>query len=169
MRRISIAVALAASMCIPPTRAPAQVLPAVTGAAGGAVAGLVVTLGVVVARATFQSHYLESVGELVGVTGSPMIVLPAAGLALGWGDGDLLAATGVGAAVGLALGAVGGAALGALLSRRPEAPWAGGEMGAAVGLLTGALVAGILHATAEDGDTGPNARSGVPVGIRLRF
>ena len=42
--------------------------------AGGLVGGVAVTLSIVVARATFESYYIGSIGELTGWMGLPVLL-----------------------------------------------------------------------------------------------
>lgn len=110
------------------------------GLVGGALAGVVITLGMVVARARIGRVFLHEMAEVVGWTGSGLVLAPVAGvwLALAWPRA--LGSTAAGAGVGLALGLGLGVVMGAAGSADPAWAWAGGTMGAAVGLVAGALV-----------------------------
>lgn len=120
------------------------VLRAVAGFVGGGLAGVVVTLGVVVARARIGGVFLHELGEVVGWTGLALVLAPVAGVWLALARPWALGITGVGAGAGLAAGAGLGAVMGAVGSADPAWAWAGGTMGAGVGLVAGALV-GILR------------------------
>lgn len=137
------------------------VLQAAAGFVGGALAGVVVTLAVVVARARIGRAFLHELGEVVGWTGLGLVLAPVAGvwLALAWPWA--LGSTGVGAGAGLAVGAGLGAAMGALGSADPAWVWAGGTMGAGVGLVAGAL-AGFLRGRRRTPAGDPGRPTGDP-------
>jgi MFS family permease len=166
MRRVGTWIVVA-SLVIP-GRAGAQELEVVAGAAGGVAAGVVVTMGWLVARATFEEQYLHDASELVGLAGAPLLLGPAAGIGLALWDEDRLRGAGIGAGAGTLLGATVGVGLGELLAGDQTARWAGGVMGAAAGLLVGAVIGG-LH-DPDDEEAGPGTQTArIPVGISIRF
>ncbi|NIP80093.1 MAG: hypothetical protein GWM90_13080, partial [Gemmatimonadetes bacterium] len=118
--------------------------------AGGGVVGLVAgtgaTLGVVVGRARFDEHFMESTRDLVGLPGAPMPVGVAAGGLAGWLGSAPLVGAGAGALVGGAAGVAVGVLAGAAMSDEPEDRWAGGVVGAGIGLWCGLLVGGLAGA-----------------------
>lgn len=137
------------------------VLRAAAGLVGGGLAGVVVTLGVVVARARIGRVFLHELGEVVGWTGLALVLAPMAGvwLALAWPWA--LGSTGVGAGAGLAVGAGLGAVMGTVGSADPAWAWAGGTMGAGVGLVAGAL-AGFLRGRRRAPTGEPGRSAGEP-------
>jgi hypothetical protein len=156
-----------------PRPAHGQALPALAGAAGGMAAGAIVTVGWVVEQATFEEQFLHSPQDLISLTGSPLVLAPAAGFALGLADADLLRTVGVGAGTGLLAGVALGAGLGYSLGGDAQGAWAGGAMGAAVGVLAGITIAVIVDAGSGDDDPAASVARrtprGVPVGLTLRF
>lgn len=120
------------------------VLRTLAGLLGGVLAGVVLTLGIVVARARLQSVFLHELGEVIGWTGLGLLAGPAVGLWLALSGGRLLAPTAGGALAGLVGGAGIGVLAGSLGSADPAWAWAGGVMGAASGMLLGAL-AGLVR------------------------
>lgn len=130
MRRWTATIGLVVCLLLPGP-AEAQVLRAAAGAGGGAAAGIVVTMGWLVQRATFEERYLHSAGDLIGAAGAPLLVGPALGVALALGDADRFRAAGIGAGAGTLFGAALGAGLGELLAGDRTSRWAGGVMGAA--------------------------------------
>jgi hypothetical protein len=105
----------------------------------GAVAGVVLTLGVVVARARFEGYYLDSTSDVFGWMGLPVPIAVAVGAAAGWRSAGLLLELMRAAFAGVVVGAAIGAAVGAISSPEPEDRWAGAVVGGAVGLLAGVL------------------------------
>ena len=167
---------LALLTALAPRPADGQVLPALAGAAGGMAAGAVVTMGWVVEQATFEEQFLHSAQDLISPLGSPLVMAPAAGFALGLADPDLLATVGAGAGAGLLAGAALGTGLGYTLAGDAQGAWSGGAMGAAVGLLAGVAIAaladgddGIADPEAGPGSTARRMGRGVPLGLTLRF
>lgn len=113
---------------------------AVAGAVVGTAAGLGVALGIVVARAHFDNHYLESTRDLLHWQLVPVPLGTLLGAAAGWVGPALLAGTALGLLGGVALGALAGAVVGAATSPEPMDRWAGGVMGAALGIVLGVVV-----------------------------
>lgn len=167
---VALVLATAAATPAPAQAQSSDALTVTAGAAGGVVSGVVVTLGWVVERAAIEQQYLHDATDLVGLLGTPLLVMPAAGVTLAVIDPDMLRAAGVGAGVGVVAGAAGGVVLGHVIAGGQEGRWAGGIMGAAAGLLAGAAFAATTHALAAD-DHGPAdlTPSRVPVGFTLRF
>ncbi|MEQ9401280.1 MAG: hypothetical protein RJQ04_19090 [Longimicrobiales bacterium] len=129
-------VLMAAALAAPSLRA--QTVPAVAGAAVGALAGGLVSTAVITANAR-RGHYLyapeQARWELLPV---PVLAMGAA--VVGARDGGRLwRATGWGGA-GMVVGAALGAWAGHTAWDDPGGVWAGGVMGGAVGLLAGALI-----------------------------
>lgn len=137
------------------------VLRAAAGLVGGGLAGVVVTLGVVVARARIGQVFLHELGEVVGWTGLALVLAPVAGVWLALARPWALGSTGVGAGAGLAVGAGLGAVMGAVGSADPAWAWAGGTMGAGVGLVAGAL-AGFLRGRRRRAAGDPERPAGDP-------
>jgi len=109
----------------------------------GLIGGVILTLGLLVARARFQGAYFHDPDELIGWVGLPLVLGPIAGAWMGAahppGRSIVPAAAGglsVGVAVGAALGTLGG---------DPSWKWAGLTMGGAAGLVLGVWVALLRH------------------------
>ncbi len=170
-RSLIVVTALTIALMAQVNGARAQVLPTVAGAAGGLVAGGIVTLSTAVARTTFTSLYVTDVRDLVGFTGIPLVAGPVTGATLGLLGSDILAGATVGGITGMAGGIVIGAVIGKLLTPEPDGPWIGGEIGAGAGLLLGAAVGGLLRATRRGGGTpsDPGAAARIPVAVTIRF
>jgi hypothetical protein len=109
----------------------------------GVVAGTGVSLGIVVGRARFDQHFMESTRDLVSWQGAPIPVGMLAGGGAGAAGGGALAAAGGGLLIGVLTGAGAGAMVGSIISDEPEDRWAGGVVGGAVGMAVG-LVMGFL-------------------------
>ena len=144
----------------------AQVGRAAIGGAVGAAGGAVITLSIVVARARFQSQYLESMDDLIHWQSMPMLLTPAVGVAFGLAGRDALAASVVGSASGMVLGAAIGAGVGWIGSPQAEGPWAGAVIGAGAGMTVGGLVLGI-RAWLREGDEDEENAEPLRVGVRI--
>lgn len=117
----------------------------VIGAAAGVAGGVVITLGVIVARARWQQIYLEAPDDLVHWQSAPMLIAPAVGVLFGLAGDDALKGSLVGSVTGMGVGAGVGAGLGWLLSDEQEWPWAGGVIGAALGMSVGGIYGGLTR------------------------
>lgn len=139
MRRAPRALLLA-FLVLPWGSAAGTALRVAAGGVLGAVAGTGVTLGIVVGRARFQEHFIESTQDLLSWKSVPIPAGLVAGGAAGAAGGTMLASVAAGIVTGGAVGAVAGAGVGATLSAEPEDRWAGGVVGAALGVFAGLLV-----------------------------
>lgn len=147
--------------------APAQVGPALLGAAGGLVVGGYTTVAIYVTKARF-GRYLFSPDELVALRPEilPVVVLPVAGAVLGAESTTALGRSAGWGAIGFAAGGVVGGLTGRLVSDTDEAPWAGAIIGSSAGLLAGAIL-GAIDGLDDSGGGAPVALSwSVPVGGR---
>lgn len=130
----------------------------VAGGVAGLATGIGVAVGLVVARARFEHRYVESVHELYGVDGLPIVLGVAAGVVVGIAGGPELGASVLGTIVGGAAGAGVGAAVGGASGAGPEAPWAWGILLGAVGMLLGAILGFLLaRRRRRSGRSGPAA------------
>lgn len=116
---------------------------AAIGAGLGVAGGTAVTIAAVVARARFQSEYLDSAHDLIHWQSTPLIVGPIAGVIFGLAGDEALRGSLYGSLGGMLTGAAVGAGLGYLLSEEQEWPWAGGVIGAGLGLAAGGIVYGV--------------------------
>jgi hypothetical protein len=113
------------------------------GLIGGAVGGLILTLGLVVARARVQGAYFHDADELLSWVGAPLVVGPILGAWIGVAHPpgrSILPAAAIGLTIGVALGG----ALGTI-GDDPSTKWAGVAMGGAAGLLLGVWTALLRH------------------------
>jgi len=99
---------------------------AVAGLLAGFLAGVGVTLALLVADARFRGHYLETVGDALGWPIVPVVLGPIVGAWLGRRGGATARSV----------------ALGAALDPHISAGWAGGTIGCGAGILAGAAVGG---------------------------
>jgi hypothetical protein len=135
-------------------------LSGLAGLAGGAVAGGIVTLGLVVARARLDHVYTSHADELVGWVGLPLVLGPLVGAWIGVAHPPGRSVL-PWSAFGLMAGGVLGAALGVWIGDDPARPWSGAVMGGALGLLVGVWVALLRHlrrrrrALEEEWELGP--------------
>jgi hypothetical protein len=113
------------------------------GLLAGLAGGLVVVLGLVVARARIEGAYFHDADELLSWVGLPLLLGPIAGAWIGAAHPPHESIL-PGSAVGLALGAALGAALGTI-GDDPTAVWAGMVMGAASGVVLGVWVPLLRH------------------------
>jgi hypothetical protein len=118
-------------------------LQGLAGLLGGAVGGLILTLGLVVARARFQGAYFHDPDELVGWVGLPLLLGPILGAWIGAAHPPSRSIVPA-AAIGLTVGVTLGAALG-MFGEDPASKWAGLVMGGAGGLALGVWVALLRH------------------------
>src|SRR5688500_3122401 len=118
-------------------------LKGLAGLVGGALVGLVLTLGIVVARARLDGAYFHDPDELLSWIGLPLVLGPLIGAWIGAAHPPGRS-TMSWAAFGLVFGIVVGGALGGLADD-PAGPWAGRVMGAAAGVLMGVWVALLRH------------------------
>lgn len=143
LNRTLLSLAAAAVLSAAPgSRAEAQVLTGLFGAAAGTAAGGYITLTIVVARAQ-TGHYLHEVSDLFGWTSLPVLIGAATGATLGVVDQDRLWTGFIVGAGGTAIGTGVGAITGATISERPEGKWAGAAIGAGVGMALGSIVGAI--------------------------
>lgn len=142
-RMVAAALFVLSTVPLAPGRAVAQDEKPVIGAAAGVAGGVVITLGVIVARARWQHAYLDSPEDLVHWQSTPMIAAPAVGVLFGLAGDDALKGSLIGSTVGMAVGAGVGAGLGWLISDEQEWPWAGGVIGAAIGMSVGGIYGGL--------------------------
>jgi hypothetical protein len=118
-------------------------LKGLAGLLGGALAGVVVTLGIVVARVRIEGAYFADADELVSWIGAPLVLGPLVGAWIGAAHPPGRS-TMTWCAFGLVVGIAGGGVLGAL-SDNPADSWAGRVIGGALGLLLGVSVALLRH------------------------
>lgn len=114
------------------------------GVIGGAVGGLILTIGLVVARARVEGAYFHDPDELIGWVGLPLVLGPIVGAWIGAAHPpgrSILPGAAAGLAAGVALGGV----LGQWLGDDPSGKWAGLSMGGAFGLLLGVWVPLLRH------------------------
>jgi len=106
----------------------------------GAVAGLLVTLGIVVARARLGS-FVYALEDMVAVRWEtiPILLGTAMGAWLGVRDPRATARAVLAGAAGIAIGIGVGGAVGALLSDTPEGVWSGLIIGGVLGMLVASL------------------------------
>jgi hypothetical protein len=107
----------------------------------GLLAGAVVTIAFVVARAALLKVYFHSFEETIGWPAVPLVLLVLAGVALGLAG--RLGRLAIGAAVGAGLGAGLGALFGSAVTADSTGPWAGGVIGAGAGVLLGGVLAAL--------------------------
>lgn len=111
----------------------------------GLIGGLIISIGVIVARAQFMRVYVEYVGDAMGwaalVIGGAVVAAIVATL-LDWCRTRRAALIMLASA---ALASALGTALGALFLDATEGVWAGGVMGCAFGVIVGG-VTGLAHA-----------------------
>lgn len=139
---------------------------AAIGGALGIGGGSVATLAVIVARARFQSKYLDSPEDLVHWQTLPAIAGPVSGVVFGVAGDRVLWGSVIGSTSGLVAGAAVGAGLGAVLSDDPEWTWGGGVIGAGVGVSVGALV-GAFVGWQETDDSERVSTSSIPISVRI--
>ena len=113
------------------------------GLLAGTGGGLIVTLGLVVARARFEGAYFHDPAEVVGWVGLPLLIGPIAGAWIGAADPPEESVL-PGSVIGLVLGGLLGALLGSI-GDDPTGVWAGIVMGAALGLVLGVWVPLLRH------------------------
>ena len=159
---------LPALLAAAPKQARAQgVLPALAGAAGGAVAGGVVTAGWLAVQAT-REVYLWSPGDLADRYLLPPLLGTVAGAVQGSTDADALwAGMAAGAGAGL-LGAGAGYLAGAILGSSDRARWQGLLIGGALGVVSGWVAGSLLHDDGSGGGGGtaaPTLVARFPVGL----
>lgn len=151
---LALAAALVVAAAADPAPAHAQeVVPALVGAGVGFLGGGVATLSMVVGRARWESEYITGTGDLVGLTGAPLVIGTATGLAIGLWDEDRLRRSVIGGAGGMVLGIGTGWVAGIVFGDRRADKWAGAVIGAGIGLAAGALT-GALLPPGEDGSAG---------------
>ena len=144
----------------------AQVGRAALGGAVGLGAGLGITMATVVARARFQSEYLEAVNDLIHWQSAPILLAPAVGGVFGWASEDALRGSVTYGVGGMLAGAAAGAAIGWLASEYPEGPWAGGVIGGGLGLAVGGIVGG-LTGWSDDPDADLDLPGALRFGVRV--
>jgi hypothetical protein len=155
---LAFALTLVATLSVGSSKADAQVLPAVVGGVGGAVAGGVTTLGIFVGRSRAGNFIFDlDDAQQIRLETVPVFAFPLAGVVLGATAPDRLGDVGIGAGVGLVAGAAIGVAFGKVLSESPEGRWAGGIIGGAAGLVLGAVVGGLTA------DPGGGSGSSIPL------
>jgi hypothetical protein len=115
-------------------------LKGLAGLVGGAVVGLILTLGLVVARAQLDGAYFHDPDELISWVGIPLAAGPLVGAWIGAAHPPGRSVM-VWSAFGLVVGILVGAILGSAVTDDPSGPWAGMVMGAAAGVLAGAWTA----------------------------
>ena len=114
-------------------------LKGLAGLVGGAIAGLILTLGLVVARAQLDGAYFHDPDELLSWVGAPLVVGPLLGTWIGAAHPPGSSVM-VWSAFGLVVGILGGAIMGAILRADPSGPWAGMVIGAALGVVGGVWI-----------------------------
>src|SRR5688500_11799927 len=115
-------------------------LKGLAGLIGGAVVGLILTLGLVVARAHLDGVYFHDPDELLSWVGIPLAGGPLVGAWIGAAHPPGRSVM-VWSAFGLVVGILVGAIMGSAVTDDPSGPWAGMVIGAAVGVLGGAWTA----------------------------
>jgi hypothetical protein len=161
--------ALLVALALVPSRATAvaaQVGRAAIGGAVGVAGGAVITLSIVVARARFQSEYLEGVDDLIHWQSAPMLLTPAVGVMFGLAGSEPLKGSVIGSTAGMVVGAAVGAGVGWLASEHAEGPWAGAVIGAGAGMTAGGLLLGIRSWVRRDSSGGEDAEP-VRIGVRI--
>jgi hypothetical protein len=141
-----------------------RILPAVVGGVVGVTGGGYVALSVVVAQAR-AGNYLHDFQELYGWRSVPVIAGGAIGTALGFYSPERLERAVIWGLGGMAAGVALGFGVGQLVWPAPEGKWAGAAIGAGAGLVVGYLT-GALTAGSGD-DLGSSEALVVPVTIRL--
>jgi hypothetical protein len=142
---------------------------AVTGAFGvasGTLSGGYITLSIVVARAQ-MGHYLHSMSDIMSWNALPVLIGGSVGGALGVWDPDRLMTGAVYGSAGAVVGGATGFVVGRVVSKRPEAQWAGGAIGAGLGMAIGSSW-GVFFPNPKMNffDRG-SSRTVVPVTIRI--
>lgn len=162
----ALAVALVAGGADPAAGQSGALKRAAIGGALGVGGGSIATLAVIVARARFQSKYLDSPDDLVHWQTLPAIAGPVSGIVFGMAGDRVLWGSVRGSTSGLVAGAAVGAGLGALLSDDPEWRWGGGVIGAGVGVSLGALV-GAFIGWKETEDLEQAESRSIPISVRI--
>jgi hypothetical protein len=114
------------------------------GLIGGAVGGLILTIGIVVARARLEGAYFHDSDELLSWVGLPLVLGPVLGAWIGAAHPpgrSIVPGSAIGLTTGVALGGV----LGGAIGDDPSGKWAGIAMGGALGLLLGVWVPLLRH------------------------
>lgn len=132
-----------------------EVVPGMTGAVLGLMAGGIVSVGIITLQAR-RGEFLFSPEDALRWESVAIPLGAAAGLVIGLGDGARARHALVGGVGGVMAGASLGALAGAVGWDRPEGPWAGGVIGAAAGVVTGVLV-GVLLPGGEGTPADPRA------------
>lgn len=108
------------------------------GFVAGLLAGAIVGLGIVVARARFFGHFFHDPTDALGWPALPAALLVGAGAWLGWHRPRLLGRAVLGAIAGLATGIGLGVGVGAVVSDA-SGMWAGAVLGAGLGVVVGGV------------------------------
>jgi hypothetical protein len=120
------------------------VLYGLVGLIGGAVGGLILTIGIVVARARLEGAYFHDSDELISWIGLPLVIGPILGAWMGAAHPPGRSIV-PGSAIGLTTGVALGWLLGGMIGEDPSGKWAGIAMGGALGLLLGVCVPLLRH------------------------
>lgn len=154
-----------------PAHAQSQAVPALVGAGIGLLGGGVATISLVVGRARWESEYIGSMDDLMGLNGAPLVIGIATGAAIGFWDGDRLRRSVLGGVGGMALGIGTGWVAGTIFGDRRADNWAGAVIGAGMGLAAGAVVGALWPLDEDPASIGdPTAAlGGRPQGIRVGF
>ncbi len=167
-KRLLVAALCATVLWAAPVRpARAQILSGIVGAGAGTAAGGYLTLSYIVARAQ-TGHYLHDAHDLFGWTSAPVLIGAATGATLGalsparlWTS--VIFGTG-GALIGIPIGMF----VGARVSDRAEAKWAGGAIGAGAAMTVGFLF-GVFSPQERLVPKPLRTAAVVPIGFTVRF